>query len=92
MIAMTPAIVSRCRLFRFEALKLEDVKRAVRQAIADRERGYGDQYVRIDDDALDHIARVANGDARSALNALELAVLTTPHGRGRLHAHHARHR
>lgn len=78
MIAMTPAIVSRCRLFRFEALKLEDVKRAVRQAIADRERGYGDQYVRIDDDALDHIARVANGDARSALNALELAVLTTP--------------
>ena len=43
MIAMTPAIVSRCRLFRFEALKLEDVKRAVRQAIADRERGYGDQ-------------------------------------------------
>ena len=46
MIAMTPAIVSRCRLFRFEALKLEDVKRAVRQAIADRERGYGDQYVR----------------------------------------------
>ncbi|HIS03042.1 MAG TPA: replication-associated recombination protein A [Candidatus Pullichristensenella avicola] len=78
MIAMTPAIVSRCRLFRFEQLSLEDVKRAVRAAIADRERGYGDMDVRIDDDALEHIARVANGDARSALNALELAVLTTP--------------
>ena len=78
MIAMTPAIVSRCRLFRFERLSEEDIRRAVRQAIADVERGYGAQDVRIDDDALDHIARVAGGDARSALNALELAVLTTP--------------
>ena len=78
MIAMTPAIVSRCRLFHFEALTEEDVKSAVRMAIADRERGYGAQLVRIDDDALSHIAQVANGDARSALNALELAVLTTP--------------
>ena len=78
MVAMTPAIVSRCRLFRFERLSEEDIRRAVRQAIADVERGYGAQDVRIDDDALDHIARVAGGDARSALNALELAVLTTP--------------
>jgi len=78
MIAMTPAIVSRCRLFHFEKLSQEDVKSAVRRAIADPERGYGAQDVRIDDDALEHIARVANGDARSALNALELAVLTTP--------------
>ncbi|OPZ67324.1 MAG: Replication-associated recombination protein A [Firmicutes bacterium ADurb.Bin467] len=78
MIAMTPAIVSRCRLFRFEKLSREDVKRAVQFAIADRERGYGKQVVHIDDDALEHIAQVANGDARSALNALELAVLTTP--------------
>ena len=78
MIAMTPAIVSRCRLFRFEQLKREDIKRALLAAIADHERGYGDLCVRIDGDALEHIARVANGDARSALNALELAVLTTP--------------
>ena len=78
MIAMTPAIVSRCRLFRFEQLRLEDIKKAVLRAIGDRERGYGAQCVRIDEDALEHIARVANGDARSALNALELAVLTTP--------------
>ena len=78
MIAMTPAIVSRCRLFRFERLTAEDVKTAIQRAIADRERGYGDMDVRIDKDALDHIVRVANGDVRSALNALELAVLTTP--------------
>ena len=78
MIAMTPAIVSRCRLFRFERLGAEDVRMAIQRAIADRERGYGDMDVRIDKDALDHIVRVANGDVRSALNALELAVLTTP--------------
>ena len=78
MIAMTPAIVSRCRLFRFEPLRREDVLRALRAAIADRERGYGDRDLRVDEDALNHIAQVAGGDARSALNALELAVLTTP--------------
>ena len=78
MIAMTPAIVSRCRLFRFERLTAENVRTAIQRAIADRERGYGDMDVRIDEDALDHIVSVANGDVRSALNALELAVLTTP--------------
>ena len=78
MIAMTPAIVSRCRLFRFEPLNRDDVKHAVMQAVNDAERGYGMQNVMIDEDALEHIAQVANGDARSALNALELAVLTTP--------------
>ena len=78
MIAMTPAIVSRCRLFRFERLTEDEICQAMRQAIGDAERGYGAQDVRIDEDALRHIARVAGGDARSALNALELAVLTTP--------------
>jgi len=78
MIAMTPAIVSRCRLFRFEPLNRDDVKQAVMQAVHDNTRGYGMQNVQIDADALEHIAQVANGDARSALNALELAVLTTP--------------
>lgn len=78
MIAMTPAIVSRCRLFHFEPLSITDVKAAIRRALEDPQRGYGAQDVRIDADALEHIAQVANGDARSALNALELAVLTTP--------------
>ncbi len=78
MIAMTPAIVSRCRLFHFEPLKPENVRRAIERAIADPERGYGLQDVKIDEAAMNHIVSVANGDARSALNALELAVLTTP--------------
>ncbi len=78
MIAMTPAIVSRCRLFHFEPLEQEDVERAILQAIRDEERGYGLQAVVIDPDALRHIAQVANGDVRAALNALELAVMTTP--------------
>lgn len=78
MVSMTPAIVSRCRMFRFEQLTQQDVKRALRQALTDTQRGYGSQCVRADEEALDHIAQVANGDARSALNALELAVLTTP--------------
>lgn len=78
MIAMTPAIVSRCRLFHFERLTEDDVRRAVLRAAADPERGCGAQNVRLDEDALNHIVQVANGDCRSALNALELAVLTTP--------------
>ena len=92
MIAMTPAIVSRCRLFRFEQLTQEDVETALRRAIADKVRGYGNMDLRIDDDALAHIASVANGDARSALNALELAGADHAHGGGRFHAHHARRR
>ena len=76
--AMTPAIVSRCRLFRFERLSREAVRRALEAALRDEERGCASQQVRMDEDAMEHIASVANGDARSALNALELAVLTTP--------------
>ena len=76
--SMTPAIVSRCRLFHFERLTEDDVRRAVLRAAADPERGCGAQDVRLDEDALNHIVQVANGDCRSALNALELAVLTTP--------------
>lgn len=78
MIAMTPAIVSRCRLFQFEQLSQSDIEEAVRRAITDGERGYGRQHVLIDSDALHYIAQSAGGDVRSALNALELAVLTTP--------------
>ena len=78
MIAMTPAIVSRCRLFHFEPLDGEDVKQALMAALNDPQRGFGGQDVRVDEDALAHIVQVANGDCRSAINALELAVLTTP--------------
>lgn len=78
MVAMTPAIVSRCRIFRFEHLSEKNTETAVLRAINDKERGFGDMHVTIDDDALKHICATAGGDVRSALNALELAVVTTP--------------
>ena len=77
LISMTPAIVSRCRIFQFEPLTQEDVLLAMRRALEDKERGFGDRNVQLDEDAARHIARIANGDVRSALGALELAVLTT---------------
>jgi len=80
MIAMTPAIVSRCRVFQFFRLTDEDVKKALTLALADSERGLGAMKVQVSDEALDHWVQVAAGDVRTALNALELAALTTPTG------------
>ncbi len=80
MVSMTSAIVSRCRLFQFFSLTQDDVKRIIQSALTDEERGYGLLKVELLPEALDHISNVANGDARTALNALELAVLTTPPG------------
>lgn len=77
MVSMTGAVVSRCRLFQFYPLTIQDVEKAMRAALADKERGLGTLNIKIDEDAFEHIAATANGDARSALNALELAALTT---------------
>ena len=85
MIAMTGAIVSRCRLFQFYPLSVEDVKKSMLMALADRKRGLGDYHAQVDPEALDHIARIANGDARAALNAIELAVRTTKPVDGVIH-------
>jgi putative ATPase len=72
------ALVSRSRLFRLQPLEPAELRRLLERALSDREHGYGDQPVRLDDDAADHLLAVAGGDARSLLNALELAVDTTP--------------
>lgn len=85
MIAMTPAIVSRCRVFQFYRLKDEDVLRALNEAITDSERGLGKMNVTADKEALTHWVQVAGGDVRTALNALELAALTTPTGKDGIH-------
>lgn len=86
MVSMTGAVVSRCRLFQFYPLSVSDVEMAMRAALADKERGLGALNIKIDDDAFEHIAATANGDARSALNALELAALTTaPDEEGCIH-------
>ena len=76
--SMTPAIVSRCRVFEFHALSTEDIRGALEKALRDKRKGLGMYLTEVEDQALDHIARTAAGDLRTAYNALELAVLTTP--------------
>ena len=71
-------LVSRSRVFRLEPLNNDDLRAIALQALADPERGYGALKVQVRPDALEHLVNVANGDARSVLNALELAVETTP--------------
>ena len=73
-------LVSRSRIFQFKPLTGDDLRTIAAQALADPERGYGKLDVVLHDDALDHLVNIANGDARGVLNALELAVETTPPG------------
>lgn len=76
--SMTPAIVSRCRVFEFRRLTAEEIRGALVKALQDRRKGLGNYAAQVEDAALDHIAETAGGDLRTAYNALELAVLTTP--------------
>ena len=77
------ALVSRSRLFRLLPLEPEDLQRLLQRALADDERGYGDRSIAISNDATNHLVDVAGGDARSLLNALELAVESSePDGDG----------
>jgi len=71
------ALVSRSRIFQLKTLTEDDLRNVAHQALRDKERGYGSKSVTIDNDALEHLVHVANGDARGVLNALELAVETT---------------
>jgi putative ATPase len=80
------ALVSRSRIFQLQQLTDKDLYKIVEQTLADSERGYGKLTVQIDTDALVHLVNVANGDARSLLNALQLAVETTlPDATGIIH-------
>ncbi len=72
------ALVSRSRVFQLKPLEKKDLEQAALNALSDKERGYGRWKVEFESGALDHLVETANGDARSLLNALELAVETTP--------------
>ncbi|NBK23637.1 MAG: AAA family ATPase [Spirochaetia bacterium] len=80
------ALVSRSRIFQLKSLESDDLMAIAKQALADKERGYGLYEVSFEEGALEHLVSVANGDARSLLNALQLAVETSvthfppPHG------------
>jgi putative ATPase len=96
--AVNDALVSRSRVFEFEPLSVDDIKTIVQRALADKDRGLGQYNVSIDDDALQFLAEISDGDARRALGALEVAVLSSPEAGAMLsrsaaereHAHAAR--
>ena len=72
------ALVSRSQVFQLESLKVEQLEALIDRALADKERGLGNYKVQMDPDARTHLAKLADGDARKCLNALEVGVLTTP--------------
>jgi putative ATPase len=73
-------LVSRSQIFELQPLLEEDLLELLRRALTDTERGLGHVNIRADEDALRHLAKVADGDGRKALNSLEIAALTTPPG------------
>ena len=80
------ALLSRYRIFELKALEKEDILELLHRAVTDVEKGMGSYRAVLDEDAADFLADVANGDARAALNALELGVLTTPRAEdGKIH-------
>jgi len=82
MFSVNSALVSRSVVFRLESLSDEDVMDVVRRALADAERGFGEMDVQMADDALAHLAKMSDGDARRALTALEIAVRSLDDGSG----------
>lgn len=74
--AVNSALVSRSQVFEFQALSVEEIKAVLRRALADRERGLAKYDVRMAEDALEFLARASDGDARRALAALEIGVLS----------------
>ncbi len=69
-----PALLSRCRVIVLSLLTDEEIETILRRALADQQNGFGDHAIRVADDALAHLVQIADGDARTALNGLELAV------------------
>lgn len=76
-IAINPAIRSRTQIFELKPLTIEDIEKTVDRALADTENGLGDYQVELAPEAREHFATASNGDVRSALNALELAVVSS---------------
>ncbi|MGP1909266.1 replication-associated recombination protein A [Metabacillus sp. JX24] len=75
--AINPAIRSRCQIFELKPLEADDIKKALIRALSDDKKGLAKYRAEVADDALDHFASSCAGDVRSALNALELAVISS---------------
>lgn len=72
------ALLSRSIIFELKALEIPEIKELILRAVNDKQKGMGTYKAQIDEDALDFLADMAGGDARNALNAIELGILTTP--------------
>ena len=80
------ALISRSLIFELRPLEKEDIKTLLRRAVYDREKGMGSFHAEIDEEALEFLADISGGDARNALNAIELGILTTDRGMdGKIH-------
>ncbi|GFI29386.1 putative AAA domain-containing protein [Lachnospiraceae bacterium] len=80
------ALLSRSIIFELKPLEKEEIKEILMRAVTDREKGMGSYEALLEDEALEFLADMANGDARAALTAIELGVLTTPRGEdGKIH-------
>ncbi|MEX0824791.1 MAG: replication-associated recombination protein A [Pirellulaceae bacterium] len=89
--AVNGALLSRSQLFPLEPLGIDDIRALLQRAVADSERGLGYVRIRCDEAAIDFLAKVCDGDARRALSALEIAVLSD-HGGGEVHLTEAKAR
>lgn len=74
---VNPALLSRSVIFELKKLSTEDIRTLLLRAVNDKEKGMGSYHAQMDDDALEFLADMANGDARAALTAIELGILTT---------------
>lgn len=80
------ALLSRSIIFELKPLEKEDIRKILQRAVTDKEKGMGSYQAVLEEDALEFLADVANGDARAALTAIELGILTTPRGEdGKIH-------
>ncbi|MEN8693913.1 MAG: replication-associated recombination protein A [Akkermansiaceae bacterium] len=77
-------LVSRSQVFQLESIPTEELEKLLHRAISDEDRGFGKHDIQADEEVIRHLAEKADGDARKALTALELAVLTTPAINGRI--------
>ncbi len=75
------ALLSRSHIFEFKPLSEQDMLKVIQNALVDKERGLGNESVVIEENALHHLAKMSDGDARKALSALEIATLTTAPGK-----------
>ncbi|MFH1563698.1 MAG: replication-associated recombination protein A [Nitrospirota bacterium] len=83
--AISSPLLSRSQIFQFNPLTSENLRTILTNAIKDKERGFGNYNIEMDEDGMNHLIKISDGDARRALNALEIGVITTPPEKDKIH-------